>query len=93
MDETRNTEGITRHTCGGPVFGRKTPGCPRCDELLAGDAPRTSPKWEAVNRHREREAQDRRWYEAHRAEARLLGYCPTCQTPQTRTAVCTCFDW
>lgn len=29
----------TRHTCGGPVFGRKTPGCPRCDELLAGAAP------------------------------------------------------
>ena len=26
----------TRHTCGGPKFGRKTPGCPRCDELLAG---------------------------------------------------------
>lgn len=30
----------TQHTCGGPKFGRKTPGCPRCDELLAGDAPR-----------------------------------------------------
>jgi len=29
----------TQHTCGGPVFGRKTPGCPRCDELLAGAAP------------------------------------------------------
>lgn len=29
----------TRHTCGGPVFGRKTPGCPRCDELLAGAEP------------------------------------------------------
>jgi hypothetical protein len=29
----------TKHTCGGPVFGRKTPGCPRCDELLAGAAP------------------------------------------------------
>ena len=26
----------TKHTCGGPVFGRKTPGCPRCDELLSG---------------------------------------------------------
>jgi hypothetical protein len=26
----------TAHTCGGPKFGRKTPGCPRCDELLAG---------------------------------------------------------
>ena len=29
----------TKHDCGGPVFGRKTPGCPRCDELLAGAAP------------------------------------------------------
>lgn len=29
----------TAHTCGGPVFGKKTPGCPRCDELLAGAAP------------------------------------------------------
>lgn len=26
----------TQHTCGGPIFGRKTPGCPRCDEMLAG---------------------------------------------------------
>lgn len=36
-----NTErsSTTQHTCGGPVFGRKTPGCPRCDELLAGAAP------------------------------------------------------
>jgi hypothetical protein len=31
----------TPHTCGGPSFGRKTPGCPRCDELLAGAAPVT----------------------------------------------------
>jgi hypothetical protein len=29
----------TKHTCGGPVYGRKTPGCPRCDELIAGAAP------------------------------------------------------
>lgn len=29
----------TKHTCGGPHFGRKTAGCPRCDELLAGAAP------------------------------------------------------
>lgn len=31
----------TKHTCGGPAFGRMTPGCPRCDELLAGAAPVT----------------------------------------------------
>lgn len=32
----------TKHTCNagnGPVFGRKTLGCPRCDELSAGAAP------------------------------------------------------
>ena len=28
----------TKHTCGGPVFGRKAPAgeCQRCDELSAG---------------------------------------------------------
>jgi hypothetical protein len=33
---------MTKHTCGGPVFGRLAePGtCPRCDELRAGAAPR-----------------------------------------------------
>lgn len=29
----------TKHTCGGPIFGKKTPGCPRCDEMLAGSPP------------------------------------------------------
>ena len=37
MAWTKST--TTQHTCGGPAFGRKTPGCPRCDELLAGAAP------------------------------------------------------
>ena len=41
----------TKHTCNGPVFGRKTPGCPRCDELLAGAKPvnwacRTVPQYD-----------------------------------------------
>lgn len=33
---------MTAHTCNngaGPVFGRKTSGCPRCDALLAGAKP------------------------------------------------------
>jgi hypothetical protein len=30
----------TKHTCGGPSFGRLTAGCPRCDELAAGAQPR-----------------------------------------------------
>jgi len=38
----------TKHTCGGPVFGRKTPGCPRCDELLAGAKPVV---WRVSNDH------------------------------------------
>ena len=29
----------TKHTCGGPIFGKKTAGCPRCDELIAGAKP------------------------------------------------------
>ena len=29
----------TRHTCGGPVFGRLTAGCMRCDELIGGADP------------------------------------------------------
>lgn len=42
------TQTATQHDaaiCGalpgrGPAFGRKVPGCPRCDELLAGAEPR-----------------------------------------------------
>ena len=32
---------LTRHTCGGPVYGRITPGCPRCDERANGAKPRS----------------------------------------------------
>jgi hypothetical protein len=41
-------EAPTQHTCNagaGPYFGRKTPGCPRCDELLEGAEPRQLPQW------------------------------------------------
>lgn len=45
---------FVRHTCndgGGPRWGRKTSGCPRCDELLAGAAPREAhPAIQAVKR-------------------------------------------
>lgn len=37
MAWTKST--TTKHTCGGPTFGRKTAGCPRCDELIAGAKP------------------------------------------------------
>jgi hypothetical protein len=33
------TTKTTKHNCGGPVFGKRTAGCPRCDELAAGAAP------------------------------------------------------
>lgn len=45
----------TKHTCNsgnGPVFGRKTCGCPRCDELLAG-APAV--KWAPGRREQDAE--------------------------------------
>lgn len=41
MSWTKTTTPTTKHTCGGPVFGKKTPGCPRCDELIDGAAPVT----------------------------------------------------
>jgi hypothetical protein len=39
MAWNKTNPNATKHTCNdgyGPAFGRKTPGCPRCDELLAG---------------------------------------------------------
>lgn len=48
----------TQHTCGGPVFGRKTPGCPRCDELLAGAAP---VRWAWAERKRAQEKRAARY--------------------------------
>jgi hypothetical protein len=43
---------MTAHTCcppgRGPAWGKKTPGCPRCDELLAGAEPRSS--WRSSRR-------------------------------------------
>ena len=37
----------TRHTCGGPSFGRLAAGCPRCDELAAGAPAR---QWAGMGR-------------------------------------------
>lgn len=72
----------TKHTCGGPAFGRKTPGCPRCDELLAGAAPVV----QAWRGQRARQDAERR--EAMRAhfggERHRTGGCGP---------VCTAFDW
>lgn len=57
----------TKHTCGGPAFGRKTPGCPRCDELLAGAAPIQQP-WRGSRQRDERERREAS--RAHFASAR-----------------------
>lgn len=41
MNKTQHDESICGAPPGrGPAFGRKVAGCPRCDELIAGAAPR-----------------------------------------------------
>lgn len=70
----------TAHTCNdgaGPVFGRKTPGCPRCDELLAGAKPRAG--WGDVKRRFE--AAQREAIRTHNCRAAGCG------------PVCTFGDW
>ncbi len=73
----------TKHTCNdgnGPVFGKKTLGCARCDELLAG-AP--SIKW-APSRAA-RDAEQSRAIHAHfTGHKHLSGGCGP---------VCTFGDW
>ena len=73
----------TKHTCGGPAFGRKTPGCPRCDELLAGAEP---VQWDWAEKRRRDDALERRARAAHFAADGLhaRGECGP---------VCTAFDW
>ena len=54
MSWTKST--TTKHTCGGPSFGRLTAGCPRCDELAGGAQPvrwRESRKQEDARRSAE----------------------------------------
>lgn len=71
----------TKHTCNdgrGPAFGRKTAGCPRCDELLAGATP---VRWNtAETREREAvEAQRQAMGQAtDRAQAAVRAQLPTC---------------
>lgn len=70
----------TKHTCNdghGPHFGRKTPGCPRCDELLAGAEP---VRWSYPSR---REQDEQRATEIRAHDCRLSGC----------SIVCTFGDW
>lgn len=76
----------TKHTCGGPSFGRKTPGCPRCDELLAGAAPVV----QAWRGQREREDRERSAaIHAHFASARHNDP----RNPNWCGRVCTFGEW
>jgi hypothetical protein len=77
----------TRHSCNGgagPAFGRKTPGCLRCDELAAGAAPRSQP-WRQRETRAQADARMRAELAAHFASARhRSGGCGP---------VCTFGDW
>lgn len=77
--DTGDTVATTKHTCGGPCFGRLAPlnECPRCDELHAGAAPI---KWNIPSRAQE-DAQRR---EAIRTHDCIKSRCGV---------VCTAFDW
>jgi hypothetical protein len=83
----------TKHTCGGPAFGRKTPGCPRCDELLAGAAPVV---WAGMARQARCQTPGCGGL-VERAEWGTT--CRTCQirahdcTARNCGTVCTAFDW
>lgn len=69
---------MTKHTCNagqGPAFGRKSPGCPRCDELLAGSAPRQ----QAWRSRETRAQQDARMCAEIRAHSCQVSNCgPVC---------------
>ena len=72
---------VARHTCGGPAFGRLTPGCPRCDELASGAPAR---QWRGASR-REQDRQRSAEIHAHFAsEHHRSGGCGP---------VCTFGDW
>lgn len=62
----------TKHTCGGPVFGRKTPGCPRCDELLAGAPPVVFGNWHSRKADDERRAREIREHSCERSGCGLV---------------------
>jgi hypothetical protein len=64
----------TKHTCGGPKFGKRAPlgACPRCDELHQGAAPVKG--WGAIKL--EQEARFRAALEKH--DCNKAGCGPVC---------------
>lgn len=94
MSRENTTSRTTKHTCGGPVFGKKTPGCPRCDELLAGAEP--------VQWNIERQVKCSNGCGRYVERGENWGPHPTCRTCQIRAhdcqasrcgPVCTAFQW
>lgn len=89
MSWTKTAAG-TRHTCGGPAFGRLTAGCPRCDELAAGSAPR---QWSGMARR------TRCACGQLTEPGEFTNLCRSCQirkhdcTARGCGPVCTAFDW
>lgn len=85
MAWTTNKPRTTRHTCNngdGPIFGRKTAGCPRCDELIGGAKPQEG--WGA-RRAREDAANIRAIHRmmeckgpSHQRDVNPGGYCTVC---------------
>ncbi len=88
MSWTKST--TTRHTCGGPSFGRLTAGCPRCDELLAGAEP---VRWAGQGRR------TRCACGQLTEPGEFTNLCRSCQIARHDCAargcgpVCTAFDW
>jgi hypothetical protein len=75
------------HTCGGPTYGRLTPGCPRCDDLAAGAAPVV---WRNTGRDKaRREAEDAVFRREHFASDRHNNSA----NPNWCGPVCTFGDW
>ena len=83
------TKQAAQHTCGGPAFGRKTPGCPRCDELLAG-APARQQAWRETRKCR---------CGAPAQKGYIAAICRRCEmaahdcNASKCGAVCTAFQW
>jgi hypothetical protein len=79
-----------RHTCGGPSFGRLTPGCPRCDELVGGAPAR---QWTGMARR------TRCACGQLTEPGEFTNLCRSCQIARHDCAerhcgpVCTAFDW
>jgi hypothetical protein len=81
----------TKHTCGGPVFGRLAPPgeCARCDELRAGAEP---VRWAWTENHKsaaDRDAERGEQMREHFASDRHNNP----RNPNYCGRVCTAFDW